>query len=62
MCLKNATSIKEQDFDFKNICYTYKGQHIMKSTTIMLNPKTLDNTGVWYLELKTGSTTLILFT
>jgi len=41
---------------------TRKGQHGMESTTIMLNPKTLDNTGVGYLELKWGSAALILFT
>jgi len=41
-----ATLIKEQDFNLKHICYTNKGQHIMKSNTIMLNPKNLDNTGV----------------
>jgi hypothetical protein len=55
-----ATSMKEQDFDFKHICYTKKGQHGMESTTIMLNSKTLDNTGVGYLELKWGSVALIL--
>jgi len=57
-----VTLIKEQDFDFKYICYTHKEQHIMKSTKIMLNPKNLDNTGVGYLELKWGSVALILFT
>jgi hypothetical protein len=32
--------------------FTHKGQHVMKSTTIMLNPKNLDNTGTGYLEFK----------
>jgi hypothetical protein len=45
MCLKKVTLIKEQYFDFKHISYTHKGQQIMKSNTIMLNPKNLDNTG-----------------
>ncbi len=45
MCLNKVTLIKEQDFDFKHICYTHKGQNMMKSTKIMLNPKNLDNAG-----------------
>jgi len=52
MCLRKATLVKEQDFDLKYIGYTYKWQHGGKSTTIMLNPKTLDNTGTGYLEFK----------
>lgn len=46
MYLKKLTLIKEQDFDFKFIWYANKGQQVMQSATIMLNPKTLDNTGV----------------
>ena len=48
MCLKKATLIKEQDFDLKHICYTHKGQHVMKSTMIMLNQSNLDSTGMGY--------------
>jgi len=32
--------------------FTHNEQNIMKSTTIMLNPKILDNTGTGYLEFK----------
>jgi len=49
---KKLTLIKEQDFDFKFIWYANRKQQVMKSTTIMLNPKTLDNTGTGYLEFK----------
>ena len=54
--------IKEQDFDFKHICSTHKGQHFIKSNTIRLNPKILDNAWVGYIIIERGSTTLILFT
>jgi hypothetical protein len=44
--------IKEQDFDLKYIRYANKRQQVVNSATIMLNPKTLDNTGTVYLEFK----------
>jgi hypothetical protein len=44
--------IKEQDFDFRCIRYDNKWQQVVNSVTIMLNPKTLDNTGTVYLEFK----------
>ncbi len=52
MCPKKLILIKEQDFDFKFIWYANRRQQVMKSTTTMLNPKTLDNTGKGYLEFK----------
>ena len=44
--------IKEQDSDFKHICYTNKRQQVTQSATITFNPKTLDNTGTGYLEFR----------
>ena len=52
MYLKKMTLTKEQDSDFKFIWYANGRQQVMQSATIMLNPKTLDNTGTGYLEFK----------
>jgi len=61
--MNKVALVKEWDSDFKHICYTNKRRQVMKSATIMLNPKTLDNTGKGYLEFKgVASTTLTLFT
>jgi hypothetical protein len=52
MYLRKLTLIEEQDSDFRLIWFANRRQQVTQSTTIMLNPKTLDNTGTGYLEFK----------
>ena len=43
MYMNKVALVKEWDSDFEHVWYANRRQQVLKSVTIMLNPKTLDN-------------------